>query len=430
MSWDGNTKADAFNVYRSYEENGGWSAWELFATTTDLTCTDTDVENGTKYRYMVRTQVGEDLSAGITGVVIQRLTGPTFTTVNTVSGIKIEWKANEFAAKYYVYRSKNTGTSWTEWKRIITTAATVYSDLDVVNGVQYRYMIRSVNGEYVSGAESGTFILRLSVSSLALTNKTGGIYVEWSANAHAKSYNLYRSEYVNDEWTAWGKPILTTTETNFLDETAVNGVKYRYMVRTVNGEYISGSKTGDILHRLETSTMTLENVSSGIKISWTPNAAASKYFIYRSAYENGAWTAWTKFIVASASTTSYTDYNVTNGVRYRYMVRTSKGEDQSATNASDPLRRLVTPSVKAAATTNGISLTWTANANAGSYQIYRRAYDAATGSYSDWELLATAVKDTTYLDTTATKGVTYQYTARPVNGTDIGAVRASGNVKW
>ena len=76
-----------------------------------------------------------------------------------------------------------------------------------------------------------------------------------------------------------------------------------------------------------------------------------------------------------------------------------------------------------------IRITWVANVSAGSYNVYRRSYNAATASYSDWELLGNT-RELVMQDMTAVKGVTYQYTVRCVNSTDIGPVKASANVRW
>ena len=429
LSWSVNGTPDESYVYRSEYVDGAWTSWKRIDTTTAFAYTDTAVKNGTKYRYMVRVSVDGLLSSANSGTILQRLNAISPTIENTVSGIKLSWRAHAFASKYFLYRSEWVDGAWTDWSRLITTTDLVYTDLSVKNGVQYRYTVMAVSGEYRSSYTPDAEMIRLTVSSLAATNQTKGIQVQWTENAAADKYYLYRSAYVDDAWTAWEK-LCDTDDTAYLDTAAENGVKYRYMVRSVHGDQLSGAKTGDILHRLEASTITMENVPSGIKLSWTANDAASKYFIYRSAYIDGVWTAWERFITTTASTTSYTDYSVTNGVQYRYMVRTMKADDQSIAKAGDPMLRLTTPTVKPTAAANGISLSWTANPYAAKYDLYRRAYDVSTGTYLDWERIVENTKATTYTDTTATKGVTYQYTLRAINVTSISAVKAGANVKW
>lgn len=429
INWTANSKATAYQVYRCQLEGEVWTDWAYIADVTDTTYTDTTAVNATRYRYGVKPVCDTYLGAMSEMAAILRMETIPVTVSNVVSGIRISWQANAAAAKYYLYRSEQSGTTWSEWSRIITTESNMYSDLTAKNGVRYRYMVRGVNNTQISAGTSGSFVMRLAITSVSASNLTGGIRVSWGQNKSATSYNVYRSEEQNGQWTAWGKPIVNTTEIAYTDTTAVNGVRYRYMVRSLNGDDISGAKTGAILYRLESPTVTMENISAGIRVSWTENAEATKYFVYRSAYENGAWSEWKIFIKASAGTTRYDDYSVESNVRYRYMVRVYKGDNQSAGKASDPIRRITTTTANVSAVNTYIRITWVANVSAGSYNVYRRSYNAATASYSDWELLGNT-RELVMQDMTAVKGVTYQYTVRCVNSTDIGPVKASANVRW
>ena len=449
MTW-ADAGADSYEVWRAAKDDATnkYEEFQLIGTTAELFYVDTNVNEGIAYAYKVR-----PVSGGVTGsysaqVATRRLTSPSVTLANYPGSVKITWEENEYAAKYYVYRSALNATTgvWGSWTRLVTvdkassTYVPAYTDLTAKNGTTYRYKLVSILSTTTGADGEEASILRLTVSSLGASNQTAGIQLEWAANTAAEQYYLYRSEEVNGEWTAWGQPFqkFDNTVTSFLDTTAVNGVKYRYMVRTVNGEYMSGAKMGAYLFRLESSDMTLANESGGIRVSWTKNEAASKYFIYRSVYENGAWSGWTRFISVAASTTSYLDTSVNNplGAQYRYMIRTNKGDNQSMPKASSAITRLRTPGLKLSSTTSGIKMTWTPVAGATTYKVYRCELDPTTSTYSDWTEIAADVPGTdgAYVDATAVKGTTYKYSLLVVNvtinGTSTSYLRESSALAY
>ena len=431
--------ADSYEIYRTTDNK----VYDLIATTSELSYVDTTAVEGTGYGYKVRPITNGIAGADSAQKNIRRLTSPSVAVVNTPGGVKITWEDNEFAAKYYLYRSALSADGvWGSWSRLVSfdkaTAGYIpaYNDLTAKNGGTYRYKLVSIYTTSTGADGEEATIMRLTVSSLGASNQTGGIQLDWAANTAAEQYYLYRSEEVNGEWAAWGQPFKTfdNTVTSFLDDTAANGVKYRYMVRTVNGEYMSGAKMGAYLYRLETANITLANVATGIQISWTKNDAASKYFIYRSVYENGTWSGWTRFITVGASTTSYIDTSVHDpvGGQYRYMVRTNKGDNQSAPRTSEPIIRLRTPTVKATSTADGVKLTWTATTDAVTY-TYKVVRSDAASNYSEWTEITTenlAASVGTFVDTTAVKGTSYKYSLIVVDGNSTSFIKASSAVTF
>lgn len=449
LTWTGTEGAEGYYIYRNERIDAAtntYGEWVKIGETTETTYVDETAVNGGRYSYMVRTLSGGSLSAEVApsaGKRILRLEAVEVTTVNTVSGVRIDWTQNEFAPKYYLLRSaatiKDGSITWGAYTRIATLeGAYSYPDLTAKNGVLYRYAIQGINNTQQSCISNPSEIMRLSVGTATAANIANGIQVEWPANAGATAFNLYRSVDENGTWTAWGKPILVTTGTTYLDLDVVNGVRYRYMARPINDaygtEYISGAKTGAIIYRLEQAIINLENTTSGIRAYWEKNSQASKYFIYRSTYENGAWTGWTKVGTTTTNTIEFVDTSTQNtaGTQYRYMVRIYKGTDQSLGKSSEPIMRIAFTNLSAAKITGGIKLTWKANVCAESYLVYRRVViDATNKVYGEWEQILEAGSDVlTYTDTTVEKGVTYQYSARAVNGTNIGGHRASSAVTY
>lgn len=438
--------ADLYEIYRADLDDATkkYSEFVLVGTTAELFFVDTNTIEGIGYSYKI-----VPISGGVSGtasaeIKYRRLTSPAVYVATGVAGHKITWDENDSAKKYYLYRSAYNATTetWGAWSRIATldkassTYTGSYSDLTAKNGTLYRYRIESLLNTTVGSEGEQAILMRLTVSALGASNQTAGIKLEWAANPYAEEYWLYRSAEVDGAWQPWGQPFqkFDNTVTEFMDETAENGVKYRYMVRTVNGEYMSGAKMGAYLFRLETANITLSNTATGIEVSWTKNAAASKYFIYRSVYENGTWSGWTRFVTVAASTTKYIDTSVHDplGGQYRYMVRTNKGDNQSAPRTSDPIVRLRTPAIRVAATTGGIKLSWNTNAAYETYTVYRAELNAATNTYSDFVAIEVGLpgSSTEYVDATAVKGTTYKYALLVVNGASTSYLRESAATKW
>lgn len=70
----------------------------------------------------------------------------------------------------------------------------------------------------------------------------------------------------------------------------------------------------------------LKNTSRGVRITWSRESRAEKYYVYKSI--NGG--AYRKVKTVSADMTTYEDTNVTSGKKYTYMVRAKRYEELGA----------------------------------------------------------------------------------------------------
>jgi N-acetylmuramoyl-L-alanine amidase len=153
--------------------------------------------------------------------------------------------------------------------------------------------------------------------------------------------------------------------------------------------------------------------SSRIRLSWTTSANATSYDIYR----NGA-------IYASNITgTTYTNTLVTVGTNYTYYVKAKNAGATQTTNTNGTLNATainctapgsftLTATPECSGTTSRINLTWTASANATSYDLYRNAV-----------LYASDITGTQYLNTAVTPGTSYSYYVKAKN--NIGTLNNS-----
>jgi len=236
---------------------------------------------------------------------------------------------------------------------------------------------------------------------------------------------VYRSVYTNGAWSGWTKIKSGVTGTSYTDTGVKSGTTVRYTVKGVSGDYASICKTGGSTKFLAQTTAKAANAATGVKVTWGKITGAKTYVVYRSVYTNGAWSGWTK-IKSGVTGTSYTDTGVKSGTTVRYTVKGVSGNYASICKTGNTTKFLAQPAVKVAKATNGIKASWAKSAGATGYIVYRRTY--ANGKWSGW----TQIKTTTavsYTDTTAKKGVTYQYTARAYSGSYKSSFTNSASIK-
>ena len=168
---------------------------------------------------------------------------------------------------------------------------------------------------------------------------------------------------------------------------------------------------------LEVPEVKIENASNGIKVSWSQDEDATGYTVYSSTYNatTKKWSAWKNRGTAAATKSSWTDKTVSEGVTYRYTVRSVNGTNKSNYKATSGLCYVVAPKVTVSITSTGLLAKWNKVNNATSYIVYRRAL--VNGVWSSWvNLGSTKAEKNTWSDTSVQSGVTYRYTVRAVVG--------------
>ena len=339
VTWQAASGAEKYNVYRKDASN---TVWRVIATVTGTSYTDKSGTAGTKYSYTVR-GVGSDgktLSPGFdrTGVSATMPTASTTPANVTLGaakavsgGIQVTWQAASGAAKYKVYRKDAVNTKWTV---IATVTGTSYTDKSAKAGVTYSYTVRGVgsDGKTLSPGYNKTGVSATIPAASATPAKvvlvsakadSAGILVTWQKANGAHAYRVYRKDAVNSKWTVVAKSV---RDTEWKDITAAKGTKYTYTVRAVadDGVTLGGYDSAGKSAMVTASPTTPANVTlsaatagkNGIVVTWSYAADARTYRVYRKAPGDTKWVA-----VANVNGKSWTDKNVTSGVKYSYTVR-------------------------------------------------------------------------------------------------------------
>ena len=155
-------------------------------------------------------------------------------------------------------------------------------------------------------------------------------------------------------------------------------------------------------------TADINDVGSGIKLTWTATPSASTYTIWRSATnsrENASMIA-----AVSSTTRTYTDSSAMPGKQYWYWIEAKDTAGASiCSSAISAIRHIsVAGNVTAqcGASTNSILITWSAVQGASYYQVFR---ENSCCSQEDGIVPIATTTATRYLDTNVAPGFEYSY---------------------
>ena len=334
VTWQAADGAAQYRVYRKDAANTGWTVLTSSATGTSFL--DKTAKAGVKYTYTVRgiAADGKTLSPGHepgVSAMIPKSAAPAIVKLTGAKevngGIQVTWQAADGAAQYRVYRKDAVNTGWT----VLTSSATGTSFVDktAVAGVTYTYTVRGVakDGKTLSPSYDkigvSAVIAPAKVVLVSAKADSAGILVTWQKAAGAHSYQVFRKT-ANTGWQRIAKNI---HDTEWKDIDAVKGTKYIYTVRAVaddgatRGGYDKTGKPATVTKNPTTpADVTLGKAvagKSGITVTWSYAADARTYRVYRKAAGETKWT----IVAKNAEGKSWTDKNVTKGVKYTYTVR-------------------------------------------------------------------------------------------------------------
>ena len=168
----------------------------------------------------------------------------------------------------------------------------------------------------------------------------GAIYIKWDKLDSAKKYNIYRKVYddASDSWTEW-ESISSTKNDSYTDSDVTPGIKYAYRVRATDSNENKGEYSVSGEARAKEATIPFVSVESENKgtvtVTLRPVEDVQKYRIYRrERSDSDGWSEWVFLVEIDADTTTYTDTNVTSGVKYGYRA-TAVSADGAETDYSN-----------------------------------------------------------------------------------------------
>lgn len=403
MTWNAVAGASKYRVY-VYE---GTKKVKL-GDTTGTTYTHSGLEDGVEYRYTVCCYGADGKQAsGMVeeGFLYTYYAPPTITKFeNLKKSIKILWTENDAAYGYRVFYKNGT-----KWKTLGDTDENSIEFPNPVSGTKYTFTVRALDARnnlltsYNSTGWTTTYIGQPVVSSA--TNAYGGVKVAWGKVTGAAKYRVFR-KIGTGSW----KKLADTTALTYTDKTAASNTVYSYTVRCITSDgkkYTSSyDTTGKSLRYIAAPVISKkENTATGIKLTWSAVAGATKYRVF---IKNG--TSWKK--LADTTAASYLYKTTASGKSFSFTVRCMNADGKFISNYNATgwsAKFIAMPKVsKLTNTKSGVKVTWAKVKGAVKYRVFRK-----TGS-GGWKKLAdtTAVN---YIDKSSKKGTTYYYTVRCIS---------------
>jgi len=426
ISWTSASGATGYNVKRSPVSGSGYTTQGQPPTTTASPYVDTGLTGGTVYYYVVSSvntistcESGNSVETSVTPTnPCVPPAAPTLTATASNGQVLLTWTAPPGATSYTVTRSTTAGTGYIFQATV--TPGTSYTDINVSNGTNYYYVVTASNGTCSSvysneAPASPTCTPPAAPTNLSAVANNGSVALAWTAPARAVSYRISRSTTSGSGYVLVG----TSGTAGYTDATVVNGTTYYYVVTASNGTCNSGNST-------EVAALpkcTPPSVPTGllatpgdarVTLAWSASTGgASSYQVWRST------TSGTQYaLIASPTSTGFTDTGLTDGTTYFYVVKSNNGSCLSNPSAEVSAKPVCTPpsaptNLLATPGDGQITLSWTAPAtgNVVSYTLTRTA--AGADSHTDIPNL----KSTTYQDSPLTNGTTYSYVVSASNGT-------------
>ena len=199
-----------------------------------------------------------------------------------------------------------------------------------------------------------------------------------------------------------GKVTAKKVGTVTITATAAKTANYKSAKVTVTIKVVPGA----------TSSVTTENLSDGIKVTWKKVTGARGYYVYRDGKQIKK--------ITSGATLTYKDTGAkTNGTKYTYKVTAYAGTGTSTLSKTRTTYYVSRPAIATLTTTKGkMTVTWKKNAKANGYQVqYSLKSDFSSGNKTVTVTSASTLKK---VISSLTSGKTYYVrirTYKTVSGT-------------
>ena len=363
-----------------------------------------EFNNSETYKKYVRIEVSKD---GEVFTMIEKVLPNPSTLANVVVdlGAKFAELGLNYGDYYIALHHKENGM-WVSVDNI--RLANVIMTAKVENKTMESIHFPAGKYYFIAAAES-EFSVSISKEDAPLTPPTDifatnitetSATLSWNKIAKAESYNIYNGE------TLLGNSVDTTYALTGLTPFT----EYSFVIKSVAGDVVSFAsgevivKTKDLVVGMPSNLVAESLGTSSIKLTWTAAANALSYNVYEMDGDNG-------IKIATATATTYTVTGLEANTPYFFAVSAVRNEQESDKTAkvsaitADLIPGAPTDLKANTVDATSIALSWTANENATSYNIYRdgvKVGDATGLLYVDKELVS---------------GTEYCYTVKGVRGT-------------
>lgn len=390
-----------------------------------FTCTDTSVTAGNSYYYVViATTAGGSSSSSTEANAVTPTAAPTglvATALDTTSA-NLTWNVSPGSASilYKVYRANVAGGPYEVVSACSNIAVNNCAESSLLAGTTYYYVVTSVTagGEsaYSAQTQVTTYTNPPTLNAGTALSSTS-VSLNWTTSPGTASitYNILRSTVSGGPYAAipTGGCSASLSLTACTDTNAVAGTTYYYVVTASTSAGVSINSNEINVSTIASAPTGLAAVANGggiVNLSWTASsgtAGAISYVIKRSTSAGGPYST----IQTGISVTTYSDYSVTNGTTYYYVVQAATSGGNSANSNQISVTPISSFAISGNVTApNQVTLTWNAAAGASSYTV-KQSTTLAGSSTGTTVASCTAIASTVcVINSGLTNGTTYYYT--------------------
>ena len=383
---------------------------------------DYSVTSGKRYYYVVQAVAstqGRAASKGVRSGTVKAAAKLSLASVTAVGGsgaVRLTWAAKG-AASIRVYRATSSVTLHSHLVKTLSGAATHFSDTTVSNGTTYHYLVQALAGTKHVESASVEAVPVAAPTSVTATGGPTGVTLGWSlaSTAGETGIAVYRSTTTPVALTG---PLATLAAgvTTYTDASAAVGTTYYYVVsaQSAAGHAEGGSGAATPVAAPVVGTAGGDGT---VTLHWTAGGTGvTGYEVFSGATTSAATiTSGSPLASLPASTGTYVDSGLTDGVARYYLVRalSAGGQADSTVHGVTPVAApTVTPSVD---THGQVHLTWTSSNEppVTSYLVFRGINAPPTSTSSTSAYAKVAAGTTTWADpgtgVTQDDGTTYYY---------------------
>ncbi|MBS3964173.1 MAG: hypothetical protein KGZ80_06710 [Methylomonas sp.] len=412
VSWSSVVDAASYDVYRS--PSAGSRGSVISTDLTVLSYDDTVATGGNHYFYTV---VAKNATGSSPDSAQAEGWGKLPATINTldatqgtvINAVQLSWSPVQDAISYKIYRSTVPGGTLALLSSSVTTD---YTDATTGAGTAYYYKVTALVGtvEGQAGNEATGWGKQPAPPQVSGVSASQGTYydkvtVTWSTVTGALTYDVYRSSTAGTK----GNTVATDLTGNSYDDgTATGGTHYFYTIVAKNGTGSSPDSSqvegwGKLPAAVNTLSATQGTLTAKVKLTWVGLPDATGYEIYRATSSGGTGS----LIATVGTTTSYDDNNALPGSAFYYTIKTKVSAlvgpaGNEAAGWSKQPAPIFSLTASLGTVTGAISLSWTADPEASSYEVWRSV--ASGGSAA----LIGNPTSSDFVDST-TQGVAYYY---------------------
>lgn len=413
LTWDNAENADGYEI-EVYDPEA--ECYRLLGTVSTTEYKHTDISPGSFYTYRIRSfEQGTEQNMTVYSEYSEEMIGYTSLEMTDVANesissdeISLQWEPVQGADGYYIYQNN---------EQVADIAENCYTAAELELGTEYRFGVsayyRAGDSVIESDVQESYAMPVLSVFTPAIElTEDMKLKLFWEGLTYSCAYEIYRKT-ADQEYELI--QIMTSDEGNsFTDPDVEIGTTYIYQIRPikmVEDRIYYGEFSSEISGVVNLNQPVIDQVSKverfSLSISWSEVKGAAGYEVYRSDTIAGEYV----FISDLPSDIlRYQDSGLVLGKEYHYQIRayanTSNGKvygSFSTVKSGHAQMSDVTGLAVTMTKCNTLELTWNANADAASYEVYY-----STQPDSGYKRL-TSTKKTNYRFTKAKCGVTYYF---------------------